>query len=107
MQRSARLGIRLAHRRSSLDRVLRVVERAHLKADPAKTGQVAAPAAGLISGIAVQMNQVLELGEKLLTREAMKMQSNTHAPIAGRLTKLLVPPGQDVETKDLLVSFTL
>jgi|SRR5690242_19893561 pyruvate carboxylase len=106
MQRSARLRIRLAHRRSSLDRVLRVVERAHPKADPAETGQVAAPAAGLISGIAVQMNQVLELGGELLTREAMKMQSNTHAPIAGRLTKLLVLRYQHVEFKELLVTIT-
>jgi pyruvate carboxylase len=86
--------------------VLRVVERAHPKADPAETGQVAAPAAGLISGIAVQMNQVLELGGELLTREAMKMQSNTHAPIAGRLTKLLVLRYQHVEFKELLVTIT-
>src|SRR5450432_1829246 len=86
------------------DRALRVVERSHPKADPAEPGQVAAPTAGVISGIAVQANHPVERGAKLLTLEAMKMQSNIYAPISGRITKLLVSPGQNVEAKDLLVS---
>ena len=86
------------------DRALRVVERAHPKADPADPGQVAAPTAGVISGIAVQMNHAVERGAKLLTLEAMKMQSNIYAPIAGRIVKLQVTPGQHVEAKDLLVT---
>ena len=85
------------------DRALRVVERAHPKADPADPGQVPAPTAGVISGIAVQANHAVERGAKLLTLEAMKMQSNIYAPISGRVTKLLVAPGQHVEAKDLLV----
>ena len=86
------------------DRALRVVERAHPKADPADAGQVAAPTAGVISGIAVQVNHPVVRGAKLLTLEAMKMQSNIYAPIAGRVLKLLVMPGQHVEAKDLLVT---
>lgn len=86
------------------DLVLRVVERAHPKADPAHPGQVAAPTAGIVSGIAVQANHPVERGAKLLTIEAMKMQSNIYAPIAGRVVKLLVTPGQHVEAKDLLVT---
>jgi len=86
------------------DRSLRVVERAHPKADPADPGQVGAPTAGVISGIAVQVNHTVERGAKLMTLEAMKMQSNIYAPIAGRVTKLLVAPGQNVEAKDLLVT---
>lgn len=85
------------------DRALRVVERAHPKADPADAGQVPAPTAGIISGIAVQANHTVERGAKLLTLEAMKMQSNIYAPISGRVAKLLVTPGQHVEAKDLLV----
>jgi len=85
------------------DRALRVVERAHPKADPADPGQVPAPTAGVISGVAVQANHPVERGAKLLTLEAMKMQSNIYAPISGRVTKLLVAPGQHVEAKDLLV----
>jgi len=86
------------------DRALRVVERAHPKADPADPGQVAAPNAGVISGIAVQANHTVERGAKLLTLEAMKMQSNIYAPISGRIVKLLVTSGQHVEAKDLLVT---
>jgi pyruvate carboxylase len=86
------------------DRALRVIERTHPKADPADPGQVAAPTAGVISGIAVQANHPVERGAKLLTLEAMKMQSNIYAPISGRVTKLFVSPGQNVEAKDLLVS---
>ncbi len=85
------------------DRSLRVVERSHPKADPADAAQVGAPAAGVISGIAVQPNQDIKRGAKLMTLEAMKMQSNIYAPIDGRITKLLVSPGQSVEAKDLLV----
>jgi pyruvate carboxylase len=85
------------------DRALRVVERAHPKADPADAGQISAPTAGIISGVAVQLNHAVERGAKLLTLEAMKMQSNIYAPISGRVTKLLVAPGQHVEAKDLLV----
>ena len=86
------------------DKALRVVERAHPKADPAESGQVGATTPGVITGIAIQVNQTVERGAKLMTLEAMKMQSNIYAPIAGRVTKLLVTPGQSVEAKDLLVT---
>ena len=86
------------------DKALRVVERAHPKADPADPGQVGATTAGVITGIAVQLNQSVERGVKLMTLEAMKMQSNIYASITGRISKLLVAPGQNVEAKDLLVT---
>jgi pyruvate carboxylase len=86
------------------DRSLRVVERSHPKADPVDPGQVGAPTPGVVSAIAVQANHTVERGAKLLTLEAMKMQSNIYAPIAGRITKILIAPGQHVEAKDLLVT---
>jgi pyruvate carboxylase len=85
------------------DRALRVQERAHPKANPEDSGQVGAPTAGLVSSIAVQLHHPVERGAKLLTLEAMKMQSNIYAPITGKITRLLVTPGQHVEAKDLLV----
>jgi len=86
------------------DRALRITERAHPKADPADPGQVGAPTAGVISSVAAQANHIVERGAKLLTLEAMKMQSNIYAPVSGRIVKLLVTPGQHVEAKDLLVT---
>ena len=88
------------------DTALRVIERAHPTADAADAGQVGAPTAGVISGIAVRANQAVERGAKLLTLEAMKMQSNIYAPIAGRVAKLAVNAGQHVEAKDLLLTIT-
>ncbi|HYA62584.1 MAG TPA: biotin/lipoyl-containing protein [Candidatus Sulfotelmatobacter sp.] len=44
-----------------------------------------------------------ERGAKLLTLEAMKMQSNIYAPISGKIQKLMVTPGQHVEAKDRMV----
>ena len=95
------------------DRALRVVERAHPKADPADAGQVPAPTAGVISGVAVQANHAVERGAKLLTLEAMKMQELFLARHGRQFADLLhqpqnrrrdqVAPGQHVEAKDLLV----
>ena len=85
------------------DKSLRVTERKHPKADPADQGQIGAPTAAVVSSVAVQANQAVERGAKLLTLEAMKMQSNIYAPIAGKIAKLLVTPGQHVEAKDLLI----
>lgn len=86
------------------DKALRVTERQHPKADPTDPGQVGAPTAGMVSSIAVQANHTVERGAKLLTLEAMKMQSNIYAPVAGRVAKLLVSAGQNVEAKDLLLT---
>jgi pyruvate carboxylase len=86
------------------DHSLRAVERSHPKADPADARQIGAPAAGVITGIAVELNQDVKRGTKLMTLEAMKMQSNIYAPMEGRIVKLPVSPGQTVEAKDLLAA---
>jgi hypothetical protein len=99
-----RLILVLGLRQHAARGALRVVERSHPKVNPEDLGHVGAPTAGLVSSIAVQINHPVERGAKLLTLEAMKMQSNIYAPITGRITKLLVTPGQHVEAKDLLVT---
>jgi pyruvate carboxylase len=86
------------------DRSLRVLAPPHPKADPAESGQVPAPTAGMVTTIAVEQNQVVARDAKLLTVEAMKMQSNIYAPIAGRVARIYISPGQHVEPKDLLLT---
>jgi len=86
------------------DKSLRLTGRTHPKADPSDPGQVGAPTAGVISSVSVQANHAVERGAKLLTLEAMKMQSNIYAPLSGQIAKLWVAPGQQVEAKDLLVT---
>ncbi len=86
------------------DRSLDVKQRAAPKADPNQPGQIGAPIPGVVSTVAVQMNQVIQKGERLLVMEAMKMQSTVYAPVGGRVTQVLVQPGQHVEAKDLLLA---
>jgi pyruvate carboxylase len=88
------------------DHSLRVVTRAHPKADPADPGQVGAPTTGMITKVSVEVNQLVQRETKLITLDAMKMQSNIYAPIAGRVSKVHVAPGDQVEAKDLLVTIT-
>ena len=62
-----------------------------------------APTPGLITGLFVQVGNEVERNERLLTLEAMKMQSTIYAPRAGKISELLVEAGTQVEAKDLLV----
>jgi pyruvate carboxylase len=85
------------------DRKLDVKEAAKPKADPNQPGQIGAPIPGVVSTVAVELNQQIKKGERLLVMEAMKMQSTVYAPLGGKVTQLLVHPGQHVEAKDLLL----
>jgi len=72
-------------------------------ADPNHAGHIGAPTPGIVTAVAVEQGQTVEQGQKLLILEAMKMQSTVYAPIAGRIARKLVAPGQSVETKELLL----
>ena len=85
------------------DRKLQVTEQAKPKADPNQPGQIGAPIPGVVSTVAVELNQKLKKGDRLLVLEAMKMQSTVYAPVGGTVTQVLVTPGQQVEAKDLLL----
>jgi pyruvate carboxylase len=88
------------------DRKLEVKEAAKPKADPSQPGQIGAPIPGVVSTVAVQLNQHVKKGDRLLVMEAMKMQSTVYAPIGGTVTEMTVQPGQHVEAKDLLLTIT-
>src|SRR6185295_20097687 len=85
------------------DKTLRAAAPAHLKVNPAEPGHVGSPSPGVITSVFVQLNQKIERGDKLLALEAMKMQSTIYAPVAGRISHLLVESGQRVDAKDLLL----
>ncbi|MFN7994462.1 MAG: pyruvate carboxylase [Bryobacteraceae bacterium] len=73
------------------------------KADPNQPGQIGAPIPGVVSTVAVELNQPVKKGDRLLVMEAMKMQSTVYAPVGGKVTQVLVQPGRHVEAKDLLL----
>jgi pyruvate carboxylase len=85
------------------DRKLDVKEAAKPKADPSQPGQIGAPIPGVVSTVAVELNQQVKKGDRLLVMEAMKMQSTVYAPVGGTVKQLLVQPGGHVEAKDLLL----
>jgi pyruvate carboxylase len=74
-----------------------------LKAEPNNPGQVGAPLPGMITTVAVELNDSVEKGDRLLVIEAMKMQSTVYAPVGGKVTEMHAQAGQQVEAKDLLV----
>jgi pyruvate carboxylase len=85
------------------DRKLEVKEPAKPKADPNDPGQIGAPIPGVVSTVAVELNQLIKKGDRLLVMEAMKMQSTVYAPLGGTVRQVLVQPGAHVDAKDLLL----
>jgi pyruvate carboxylase len=85
------------------DRKLDAKTPVRAKADPANPGQIGAPIPGVVSSVAIELNQKIQKGDRLLVMEAMKMQSTVYSPVAGTVKQLLVKSGQQVESKDLLL----
>jgi len=84
------------------DRSLKASAAERLKADPNNPGHVGAPLPGMITSVAIEPNQTIAKGDRLLVIEAMKMQSTVYAPIAGKVIAIHAQAGQQVEAKDLL-----
>ncbi|MGA1193261.1 MAG: pyruvate carboxylase [Kiritimatiellia bacterium] len=74
------------------------------KADTAIPGHVGSVMPGMVVNVAVKTGDVVEKGQKLLSLEAMKMETMINAEISGKIGKILVEPGSQVETGDLLMA---
>lgn len=85
------------------DLSLAVEGKSHPKAIPGDKAQVGSPMPGLIVGVLVQAGETVSAGQKLLTLEAMKMETTLYAEQAGRVAEVLVKPGTQVEAGDLLL----
>ncbi|MBI1903007.1 MAG: pyruvate carboxylase [Planctomycetia bacterium] len=79
----------------------RIAQRA--KADTTKPGHVGSPMPGMVVNVAVQPGDSVAKDQKLLSLEAMKMETTIFAPRDGKVTQALVKPGTQVETGDLVV----
>jgi pyruvate carboxylase len=85
------------------DRSVQPKTKARQKADPADPMQVGAPIPGLITSLAVSVGSKVAKNDKLLTLEAMKMQSTLYAAGDGTVEAIYAQVGETVESKDLLV----
>jgi len=72
------------------------------KADTQNPGHVPAPFRGVVN-VTVAPGDTVEAGDSVATIEAMKMESAISAPVAGTITRVVVPPSAAVEPGDLLV----
>jgi pyruvate carboxylase len=86
-----------------VDRSLEVEEAARPKAVPGDLKQVAAPMPGMVVTVAVQAGDAVTKGQKLLTMEAMKMETTLYAEQAGKVARLFVQPGTQIDTGDLVI----
>ena len=84
------------------DRSIKVEVKSAEKADPAKSGQVAAPFSGVVT-LKVAEGDSIEPGQAVASIEAMKMEAAITSPVAGRVIRLAIPLTQQVDAGDLLV----
>ncbi|MEO0361076.1 MAG: biotin/lipoyl-containing protein, partial [Pseudomonadota bacterium] len=87
------------------DRSLAATASAHPKAEPGNAAHVAAPMPGVIATVNVHPGQTVEVGEVLMSIEAMKMETAIPAEVAGVVKRVVTPVGTQVDAKDLLVEF--
>jgi pyruvate carboxylase len=73
------------------------------KSDPADPTHVAAAMPGMVIGVAVAAGARVTKGQKLLSLEAMKMETVINAERDGEIVQLLVSSGSQVEAGDLLL----
>ena len=63
------------------------------------------PIAGVVIRCNVQVGQKIQSNDLLLVVEAMKMETNVTAPVAGTVKTLKVQPGDAVQIGQVLVEF--
>jgi pyruvate carboxylase len=93
----------VARQTTVADRSVQSSVKERAKADPAVPTQVGAPIPGLITALSVGVGTKVVKGDKLLTMEAMKMQTTLYAQCDGTVTEVHAKVGDTVESKDLLV----
>ena len=66
-------------------------------------GDIKAPMPGLILRVEVKVGDVVEAGQPLLVMEAMKMENEIRANVAGTVKDIFVSAQQAVEKDDILI----
>lgn len=88
-----------------IDRSLEPTEKHAVKADPNDQSQIGASMPGMVVTVAIQPGDSVKKGQKLLTVEAMKMETTISAERDGKIAEVHVKPGSQVSTGDLLLKY--
>ncbi len=75
------------------------------KAEADHADHVGAPMPGAVATVPVHAGQAVRRGEILMIIEAMKMETAVRAERDATIKEILVHPGQQIDTKDLLIVF--
>jgi pyruvate carboxylase len=75
------------------------------KAEVGNPLHVGAPMPGAVVSVTVSAGEQVAEGQKLLTMEAMKMETTLYAECDGKVAEVLVRPGMQVDGGDLLIRF--
>jgi methylmalonyl-CoA carboxyltransferase 1.3S subunit len=65
------------------------------------------PVSGIVVKVVAQPGQTLQVGDILLVLEAMKMETNITAPVAGKVAAMKVGPGESVASGQIVAEFEL
>jgi pyruvate carboxylase len=87
------------------DRTVAPRRAASPKAEAGNAAHVGAPMPGLVTALLVRPGQAVEVGDALVSLEAMKMETTVRAERTGTVERIVAEQGRNVETKDLLVVF--
>ncbi len=75
------------------------------KADPDNWHHLGAPMPGMVASVLVRPGQTVKEQERLLTLEAMKMETTVVSPLAGIIKEVYPKPHERVDAGDLLIVF--
>jgi pyruvate carboxylase len=89
-----------------VDRSLEPDTKQNPKADTADPRHVGANMPGMVVLVAVAPGDSIVRGQKLCTLEAMKMETTINAERDGKVEQVLVKPGVQVETGDLMMTLS-
>ena len=85
------------------DRAVEATLQRKPKADPADPNHIAAPMPGKVSTIVANKGDAIKAGDRLLSIEAMKMETAVYSPRDAVVADVAVKAGSIVDAKDLLV----
>jgi methylmalonyl-CoA carboxyltransferase small subunit len=63
------------------------------------------PVSGIVASVTAQPGQTLQVGDVLLVLEAMKMETQVTAHVAGKVAAIKVKAGDGVQSGQILVEF--
>ncbi|CAN6672193.1 pyruvate carboxylase 2 [Trichomonascus vanleenenianus] len=84
------------------DRLAAVETVSRIKADAHNPNEVGAPMAGVVIEVRVSDDTEVKKGDPLVVLSAMKMEMVISAPVAGKVSSLLVKNGDSVDGSDLI-----